>query len=144
MNNKRSILVLLILAASFALHAQSIDWRPIVNGVLKIDERPAKIWEIYVSEKDKRRVLLQLGSRFLLIDTEGEEVSEIAPEAFERRKDALRWTPPTDNAKKNVLPSEEWSQKHAGRARIIRLRLSKEGRRIEIQLPVTPDLRKFY
>lgn len=120
------------------------DWKPIENGVLKIDDRPVKTWEIYLTGNDKHLVLLQLGARFLLLNTEAQEVTELAPEILERRGQVLRWTPGKDPQKQTVLPSEEWSQKHAGRARIIRLRLTKEGRRIEVQLPVTPDLRKFY
>lgn len=133
-----------VICTALPVPGETLDWKPIGNGVLKIDERPVKIWEIYVTSGDKRLVLLQLGARFLLINTEQLEVTELAPEVLERRRDGLRYTPRKSPEKETLLPSEDWSQKHAGRARIIRLRLSKEGRRIELQLPVTPDLRKFY
>src|ERR1700682_4878568 len=69
------------------LHLQAADhsiWKPIENALLKIDEKPVKLWTAYRLEKDKiaKRLLLQLGSRYLLIDTEGREVLEFRPESF--------------------------------------------------------------
>ena len=58
--------------------------------------------------------------------------------------DAPVETPSAQNGRRKLLASDEWTDKHAGRARIIRLRLSAEGRRLDVQLPATPDLRKFY
>jgi hypothetical protein len=123
---------------------QTIEWKPIIHGVLKIDERPVKLWDIFITGHDKRLILLQLGARFLVINTEVLQVIELQPEALERRGHTLRWSPGKDPARETPLPTENWSQKHAGRARIIRFTLSQEGRRVEVQLPVTPDLRKFY
>lgn len=141
---RRVIAVGLVVAAYGAaapLPAETIDWKPITNAVLKVDERPARVWELYVTEKRKHVVLLQLGARFLKLDLEAQDVTEVAESALERRGGALRWK---EGQQQTKLESEDWTQKHAGRARIIRLRLVKEGRRIELQLPVAPDLRKFY
>lgn len=133
--------------------SETIIWKPVTNAVLKIDERPVKIWEIYLTEKRKHWALIQLGARFLLLDADAKEIFELAPQGLERRGSELRWQsdlqaptalPSPQNGQRQLLASEDWTDKHAGRARIIRLRLSAEGRRLEVQLPATPDLRKFY
>lgn len=138
-------LALLVFGPATASSAEpAIEWKPIVNGVLKIDEQPVKLWEIYITGNEKHLLLVQLGARFLLVNTDALEVTELQPEVFERRGMVLRWTPSKDHAKETLLPTGDWSQKLAGRARIIRFTLLKEGRRVEVQLPATPDLRKFY
>ena len=150
----------LALIAAFALLGapaqparETITWKPISNAVLKIDERPVKLWEIYLTDKKKHWALLQLGSRFLLLDAEARQIFELSPQGLERRGSELRWqadlqaattVPTRENGQRQLLASEDWTDKHAGRARILRLRLSSEGRRLEVQLPATPDLRKFY
>ena len=144
---------LALLAGAVPAAPETVVWKPITNGVLKVDERPAKIWEIYLTGKNKHLALVQLGARFLLLNTAEKEIFEIAPEGLERAGNELRWrvdltapaeSPSSQNGQRKLLPSEDWTDKHAGRARIIRLRLSGEGRRLDVQLPATPDLRKFY
>ncbi len=147
----------------------ALTWKPIENCVLRVDDRPAKLWEVYLVPKKKNLVLVQLGSRFLQLDTEAREIYEIAPEALERKgRDLIEKPdsgPPADSGnraaardaskgpaqggqrqrgRREPLPSAEWTERDAGRARIIRLRLTAEGRRLEVQLPIDPDLRKFY
>jgi hypothetical protein len=131
----------LVLAASSARAADKTVWKPIDEAMLKIDEKPVKLWSLFREEKDKhtKRLLLQLGSRFLLIDTENREVLELRPEGFERRGKDLRQGKTGPPAK--VLPTSEWNLREAGMVRIIHARLSEEGRVVEIQLPSLPDLR---
>jgi len=132
---------------------ESFVWKPITNGVLKVDDRPVKTWEIYLTKRNKQWALVQIGARFLLLDAETKEIFEIYTEAFARKGDELHWkadvqaptaTASAENGLRALLPSEDWTDKFAGRARIIRLKLSAEGRRLDVQLPATPDLRKFY
>ncbi len=146
--------LLLMLATSRADAApETLIWKPITLGVLKIDERPAKTWEMYVTKKYKNWVLVQIGARFLMLDVEAREVFELAPEGLQRKDAELHWNfdpvaptanPTPQNGQRVLVPSEEWTDKAAGRARIIRLKLSSEGRKLDVQLPATPDLRKFY
>jgi hypothetical protein len=42
------------------------------------------------------------------------------------------------------VATADWWMRDAGRARIIRVRLKEEGRVLEVQLPLRPDLRIFY
>jgi len=137
--------VALLLAMQFvATPSRAADksiWKPIENALLKIDEKPVKLWTAYRTEKDKgvKRLLLQLGSRYLLIDTEDREVREFRPESFERHGKDLKAGRSEQTAK--VLTTSEWLLREAGMVRIIHMRLTDEGRVIEIQLPSLPDLR---
>ena len=86
-----------------------------------------------------KRLLLQLGSRYLLIDTEDREVREFRPESFDRHGKDLKAGRSEQTAK--LLTTSEWLLREAGMVRIIHVRLVDEGRVIEIQLPSLPDLR---
>ena len=131
----------LVFAAASAHAADKTVWKPIEEALLKIDEKPAKFWTVYREEKDKhpKKLLLQLGARFLLIDTENHEVDEFRPENFERRGRDLRQGRNGPPAK--VLATSDWNLREAGLVRIIHARLKDEGRAVEIQLPSLPDLR---
>ena len=134
--------------------AEKIEWRPVPLAVLKMDGRPVKLWNVYVAHKKEHLVLVQLGQRFLMLDTDLREVVEIAPAALKRKGSTLEWEAKEDSnarAQRNaerksekVLLSEEWSIREAGPARIIRVRLAAEGRVLEVQLPIRPDLRVLY
>ncbi len=121
--------------------ADKTTWKPLDAALLKIDDKPVKLWSLYREEKDKhaKRLLLQLGSRFLLIDTESRQVEEFRPESFERHGKDLRSNRARPPAK--LLPTSDWILREAGMVRIIHARLDDEGRVVEIQLPSLPDLR---
>jgi hypothetical protein len=123
--------------------AETIKWKPVSNGVVKVNGGPVKKWDLLLSSQRKGTVLLQLGARFLLVDVAAQEVQELGEETLERRAGELRWTPAKGSLRK-LLASDEWSERDVGRARIIQFRLTGEGRRFEVQVPVAPDLRKLY
>ena len=145
MTLRRSIpgafLLVIFLLATISPAADKTAWKLIEAALLKIDEKPVKLWTLYREEKDKhaKRLLLQLGARFLLIDTEIREVNEFRPENIERRGKELRMNRTGPPAK--VLATSDWQLREAGLVRIIHVRLNEEGRVIEIQLPSIPDLR---
>ena len=149
--------------------AEKIVWKPVALAVLKVDDRPAKIWEVYVAQKKEHLVLVQLGRRNLVLDTELREVVELPPAALQRKGKDLQWDraekPNTENTEAQraqredvekstgqeasaptgkVLETTGWWIRDAGRARIIRVRLKAEGRVLEVQLPLRPDLRILY
>jgi len=156
--------LLLVGFAHAAGAAEKITWKPVLAAVLKVDNQPVKLWNVYVAHKKDHLVLVQLGWRFLMLDTELRQVVEVAPASLERKGEELRWerreakapdkeadttTKPGGTrigkapAADTVLPSDGWNIRDAGRARIIRARLTDEGRVLEVQLPLAPDQR-FY
>ena len=142
--------LLLIVIATTMCAADELTWKPVVAAVLKIDDQPAKIWNVYTADKQGKRILVQLGRRFLMLDTQEQAVWEVAEVNLRRRGKELRWqdrrASPTSEAAPGdkLLPSEDWMMRDAGRARRIRVRLTAEGRVIEVQLPLMRDLRSLY
>jgi hypothetical protein len=152
-----TIILSLAFLCSTAVAAEKIIWKPVTLALLKVDGRQAKFWNVYVAHKKEHLVLVQLGRRNLVLDTELREVVEIPLAALERKGKDLQWerlektdaegaeaqSPQSKNEEK-VLATADWWIRDAGRARIVRVRLSDEGRVLEVQLPLRPDLRIFY
>jgi hypothetical protein len=68
------------------------------------------------------------------------EIYEIKPEQLQHKGDDLFWRD-TDKPEKAV-PTSDWSTKDVGSASRILVKLSAEGRLINIQIPQVPDLRR--
>lgn len=153
---------LLLLLPGPARAGEKITFRAVTLAVLNIDGRPAKIWDVYLGGKRKELIIIRLGTRYLLMDSEKKEVYEAAPESFTRKeadhREALEWdadwpaaeklhTPAAPSpgpsaaapAQTRRLPSEEWSIRNVGPARRFRFKLTEEGRTFDLQLPLKPD-----
>ncbi len=148
--------------AGAAQEASTVTWKPVPLAMLRVDDRPAKTWQVYRAEKRKQFVLVQLGARFLMLDVEARTVHELDPATLARKDDLLEWQDATgstasgpENAKgadttkpghpaKKLLPSADWTMRDVGPMLRITFRLTTEGRAFNVQLPIQPDLRKFY
>ena len=131
---------LLFVLAGYTSAAEKIDWKPIPDAILQIDDRPAKLWNLYRDGKKSDPLLLQLGSRILVIYIRNQALYEIRPEQLEHKGVDLLWRE-TDKPEKPLVTSD-WSTKDLGSALRIRVKLAGEGRLIEIQIPQIPDLRR--
>ncbi len=142
------VLLALLLSELFAGTTRAADdrilWKPVEDAILRIDDRPAKTWNVYRPEKkDKSHLLLvEIGRRFLLLDLRAKEIFELVPEKIERKGKELLWREQDKPA--SPLPSTDWTIRDAGRTRRIRARLEGEGRVLDVQLPQMPDLRGLY
>ncbi len=134
--------VIIALAHGATPAADKIVWKPLENAVLRIDDRPAKIWNVYRAEKKDHLVLVQLGRRFLMLDTRAHEIFELDPAKLERKNKALLWREADKPSK--PLPTADWTVRDVGPAKRIRVKLSAEGRVVDLQVPIKPDLRQFY
>ena len=147
-NLKRSLNVGLTLsvAASLAVGAawaaEKIVWKPLDRVLLKVDEKPARIWSVYHVDKKDNLLLVALGRRYLLLDIREHQIYELDPAKLERRDKDLLWREADRPAK--PLPTEDWTVRDVGPARRIRAKLASEGRVLEVQVPIQPDLRHFY
>ncbi len=110
--------------------------------MLKVDDRPARIWNVYRAEKKDHLLLVQLGGRFLMLDSREHEIYELNPAKLERKGKELVWHEADKPAK--PLATADWLVHDAGRARRIRARLTSEGRVLEVQVPLQVDLRSVY
>jgi hypothetical protein len=134
--------LLLTAPVTGALAADRVVWKPLESVVLKIDERPAKIWNVYRAEKKDHLLLVTLGRRFLMLDIREHQIYELDPAKLEHRDKDLVWHEADKPAK--PLPTADWLIRDAGHARRIRARLADEGRVLEVQVPIQPDLRGLY
>ncbi|MBZ5661247.1 MAG: hypothetical protein LAO08_12640 [Acidobacteriia bacterium] len=136
------VAVLLLALSVPAFSADKIVWKPIPDAILQIDERPVKIWNLFQAGKKIDPLLLQLGARSLVIYVRNQQVYEIKPEQLEHKGEDLVWRESDKPAK--PLATSDWSTRDIGSATRIRVRLTGEGRLIEIQIPQLPDLRGLY
>jgi hypothetical protein len=133
-------LCLALLNVSRAADKEKIVWRSIPDAILQVDSRAPKIWNVFQSGKKFDPLLLQLGSRYLVIYAHNMEVYEIKPEQLGHKGEDLLWRE-TDKPAKPIATSD-WSSKDVGSATRILIKLADEGRIINIQIPQVPDLRR--
>ncbi len=130
------------LAVGAAWAAEKIVWKPLDRVLLKVDEKPARIWSVYHVDKKDNLLLVALGRRYLLLDIREHQIYELDPAKLERRDKDLLWREADRPAK--PLPTDDWTVRDVGPARRIRAKLASEGRVLEVQVPIQPDLRHFY
>jgi hypothetical protein len=133
---------LLLVLAMGAHAAEKITWKPITDAVLRIDDRAPKQWSLYRAGKKSDPLLLQLGSRVLVIYVRNQAVYEILAKQLEHKGEDMLWRE-TDKPEKPLLTSD-WSTRDIGSAWRIRVKLTEEGRLVDIQIPQMPDLRGLY
>jgi hypothetical protein len=130
---------------AFALGTQAaakVTWKPITDAVLRIDDRAPKQWSLYHSGKKFDPLLLTLGARVLVIYVHNRMVYEIPPAQIEHKGEDLLWRE-TDKPEK-PLAASDWSTRDIGSAWRVRVKLTEEGRLVDIQIPQMPDLRGLY
>jgi hypothetical protein len=133
------LLVVLVLCAQAA---DKITWKPLVTAIFRIDDSPPKLWNLYHTGKKIDPLLLQLGSRYLVIYVRNEAIYELAPAVMEHKGAQLLWRE-SDKPDK-PLATSDWSTRDVGSAWRIQVKLSVEGRHLDIEIPQMPDLRGLY
>jgi hypothetical protein len=131
---------LAVVGVSRAADKDKIVWKPIPNAILQVDSRAPKLWNVFQAGKKFDPLLLQLGSRYLVIYVRNMEVYEIKPEQLGHKGEDLLWREADKPAK--PAATSDWSIKDVGSASRILLRLSEEGRVVNIEIPQMPDLRR--
>jgi len=133
-------LCLALTGISRAAEKEKIVWKSIPNAILQVDSRAPKLWNVYQPGKKFDPLLLQLGSRYLVIYVRSMEVYEIKPELLGHKGEDLLWRE-SDKPAKPVATSD-WSVKDVGSASRILVKLADEGRVVNIEIPQMPDLRR--
>ncbi|MCL4523615.1 MAG: hypothetical protein M1451_06855 [Acidobacteria bacterium] len=135
---------MLLIVASGSSHpaaaaGEQIAFKRQATAILKMDNKPVKFWEVYVAEKRGHLVLVQLGQRYLLLDTKEKEILELDPGAVEHKPKGNDVVWERSPKSEKLLESEDWALRKIGPAISIKVRLAAEGRVLEVQLPRTPD-----
>ena len=133
--------LLLILAGRLpAADKEKIVWKSIPDAILQVDSRAPKIWNVFQAGKKNDPLLLQLGSRYLVIYVRNMEVYEIKPEQLGHKGEDLLWRE-SDKPAKPVATSD-WGLKDVGSAMRILVKLADEGRILNVEIPKLPDVRR--
>jgi hypothetical protein len=133
-------LLLFMAALGQASDKDKILWKAIPDAILQVDSRAPKIWNVFQAGKKTDPLLIEIGNRYLVVYVHRTEVYEIKPEQLEHKGDDLLWRETDKPAK--PLATSDWSTKDVGSAFRILLKLTDEGRAINIELPQMPDLRR--
>lgn len=133
-------LSLALMSVSRAADKEKIVWKSIPDAILQVDSRAPKLWNVFQAGKKFDPLLLQLGSRYLVIYVRNMQVYEIKPEQLGHKGEDLLWRESDRPAK--PLATSDWSTKDVGSASRILVKLADEGRVINIEIPQMPDLRR--
>jgi len=131
---------LALMSVSLAADKEKIVWKPIPDAILQVDSRAPKLWNVFQPGKKFDPLLLQLGSRYLVIYVRLMQVYEIKPEQLGHKGEDLLWREVDKPAK--PMATSDWSTKDVGSASRILVKLADEGRVINIEIPQIPDLRR--
>jgi len=132
---------LLLRPATIAAEPEKVLWTPVKDALFLVDNKPAKVWTLYHAGKDKKehRLLLQLDTRYLMIDTQLRLITEYDPAVFEKKgKDCEM---PREMKGIKALSTEDWILRDVGTSYLIQTKLKDDGRVLEIHIPKMPDFR---
>jgi len=132
--------MLFLAVGSLAADKEKIVWKPLANAILQVDSRAPKEWNVFQPGKKFDPLLVQIGSRFLVVYVRNMEAYEIKPEQLEHKGDDLLWRE-SDKPEKPMATSD-WNTKDVGSATRILLKLAGEGRLLNIEIPKMPDVRR--
>lgn len=124
-------------ASAFAKD-KPLSWKPIEDALLRVNDAPPKEWGVYRSGKKNEPLLLQIGSRFLLIETRDRQVFELDPSKIERKSGEILWSLADRPAK--PLATSNWVADDIGAAFVIKVTLESESALVDLQLPHPPDV----
>lgn len=110
-----------------------LSWKPIDEALLRVNDSPPKEWEVYRAGKKNDPLLLQLGNRFLLIESHDHRIFELDPAKVERKKDEVLWS--LSDRPAAELATSEWVVDDIGAAFAIQVKLDKDNARFDLQLP---------
>jgi hypothetical protein len=115
-----------------------LSWKPIEDALLRVNDAPPKEWEVYRTGKKNEPLVLQIGNRFLLIETHHRQVFELDLSKIERNTGELLWSPADRPAK--PLATSDWVADDIGAAFVIRVKLDAENALVDLQLPHPPEV----
>jgi hypothetical protein len=137
-----SVLVPVCIAVS-ARGADKITWKSVPNAILKITGRkPPKVWNVYQDEKNKECVLVEMDSRYLILNAKTKEVFEITASQFQAHGKGFQSVNPAST--QHALPSSDWDIRDIGPAERIQARLTADAILFDVELPHPLVLRTPY
>ena len=133
-----------IFCATPALMAQQSgkqQWKTLPFAIVRYNDDAPKSWNVYRGER-KGIYLVRLWKRYLLVDTDSQDVFEIDPEKVKVQGENAELA--AQDIPADPLETSEWRTKNAGPVLRHRFRFGKTGNFMELQIPVLPNGRPAY
>jgi len=115
-----------------------LSWKPIEDALLRVNDSPPKEWSAYRTGKKNEPLVLQMGNRFLFIQSHEHQVFELDPAKIEHKTEELLWSPNDRPAK--PLATSDWNVDDIGAAFVIKVKLDAENAVVDLQLPHPPEV----
>jgi hypothetical protein len=122
-----------VFAPALQAKDKPVSWKSISDALLRVNDEPLKDWNVYQAGKKNDPLLLQLGTRFLLLEVRDQKMFEIDPSTIKHSSDEVVWDPSDHPAK--PLATSEWTTRDVGAAYRISIKLDSESRVLDLQLP---------
>ena len=138
------VMVLLLaggaLATGGALRAKSkpVSWKGIDEALLLVNDNPVKDWGVYQAGNKRDPLLLQMGSRFLLIKIHDRQLFEIDKSKVQTKADELLFDASDHPAA--PLATTDWDAADTEAVFRIRAKITGENRLLDLELPHQLDL----
>ena len=117
-----------------------IIWKANDRAILKVTgQKPPKSWSILEDEKQKSRILVQMDSRYVLLDAKTKQAFEMSASQIRAHGKNYESADPADSEK--PLPSEDWDMRDIGPAERIQARLTTNNILLDVELPHPLNLR---
>jgi hypothetical protein len=115
-----------------------LSWKSIDEALLRVNDAPPKEWEVYRAGKKNDPLIVQLGNRFLLVESHDHRIFELDPTKVERKKDEVLWS--LSDRPAEALATSDWVVDDIGAAFAIQVKLEKDNASFDLQLPHPPDV----
>jgi hypothetical protein len=115
-----------------------VSWKEIEDALLRVNDAPVKEWGVYQTGKKRDPLLIQTGTRFLLINIHDRQIFEVDPTKIQHKSDELLWA--TSDHPAQPLASSDWDASDTEAVYRIRAKISAEDRLLDIELPHPLDL----
>ena len=137
------LLMVLFLSAT-GLTAQKSgtqQWKTLPFAIVRYNDDAPKSWNVYRGDH-KGTYLVRLWKRYLLIDTDSQNVFEIDPGKVRVADDNVELA--VADIPAEPIETSEWKTKNSGPVLRHRFRFGPSGNFMELQIPVMPNGRPAY
>jgi hypothetical protein len=135
-----TVVILTICALAGLAHAKDkpVSWKGIDDALLRVNDAPVNEWGVYQAGKKRDPLLVQIGSRFLLIKIHERQIFDVDPKTVERKSDELLWD--SSNHLAQPLEISDWDASDMESVFRIRAKINAGGSVLDIELPHQLDL----
>jgi Tfp pilus assembly protein PilV len=134
-------LIFCVTQSSMAQQSSKQQWKTLPFAIVRYNDDAPKSWNVYRGER-KGIYLVRLWKRYLLVDTDSQDVFEIDPEKVKAQGESAELA--AQDIPADPLETTEWKTKNAGPVLRHRFRFGKSGNFMELQIPVLPNGRPAY